>query len=243
MRLIAIDGRSGSGKTAYTARHFPQATVIHMDDLYAGWSGLSDAPTSVADQVLSPLRQGEPAAYRRFDWHAGTFAEPVEVAPADLIIVEGVASSVPPAAQFFDERVWLTAPEQVRKARALARDGETFAPHWDEWAAQEAALFPDDPPPWADTIVNTGPAPALIEELSALLYAADPMGLAGAPRDEYDTEAAILADRLPGSQDIADTVRRCFDQMFWPGAVSDDNQITSLSVGLQQIMLAAEAGH
>lgn len=225
MHLIAIDGRSGSGKTAYAARHFPQATVVHMDDLYAGWSGLSSAPTSLAQQVLAPLRRGEPAAYRRFDWHAGTFAELLEVVPADLIVVEGVGSSAPPAEQLYDERIWLTAPEPVRKARALARDGETFAPHWAQWAAQEDALFPDDPPPWADTIVNTGPAPALIEELSALLYAADPMGLAGAPQDEYDTEAAILADRLPGSQDTADTVRRCFDQMFWPGTLDRETAV------------------
>ena len=28
-------------------------------------------------------------------------------------------------------------PGPPRRTRALARDGETFAPHWDRWAAQE----------------------------------------------------------------------------------------------------------
>ncbi|WP_291523712.1 hypothetical protein [Branchiibius sp. NY16-3462-2] len=232
MRLIAIDGRSGSGKTAYAAGQFPGATALHMDDLYAGWSGLRDAPTSLTEQVLAPLRRGEHAAYRRFDWHTGTFAESVTVEPADLIVVEGVGSSAAPATDFYDERIWLTAPAPVRKARALARDGDTFAPHWDEWAAQEDVLFPADPPQWADTVIDTGPAPALIAALSATLHDADPMGLAGAPRDEYDAEATILADQIPGSVDAADTVRRCFDQMFWAGAVRDERVITSVAAEL-----------
>ena len=228
MRLIAIDGRSGSGKTAYAARRFPEATVLHMDDLYAGWSGLRDAPTSLTEQVLAPLRRGEPAAYRRFDWHTGVFSEQMSVAPAEVMVIEGVGSSASPATDFYDERIWLTAPVPVRKARALARDGDTFAPHWDDWAAQEDLLFPLDPPPWADTVIDTGPAPEVVAKLSATLYDADPMGLAGAPRDEYDAEAAILADQLRGAGDAADTVRRCLDQMFWPGAVADQQVITSL---------------
>ena len=232
MRLIAIDGRSGSGKTAYAAGQFPGATVLHMDDLYAGWSGLRDAPTSLTEQVLSPLRKGEPAAYRRFDWHTGTFAETVIVEPADVIVVEGVGSSAAPATDLYDERIWLTAPRHVRKARALARDGDTFAPHWDDWAAQEDVLFPADPPLWADAVVDTGPDPEVVAKLSATLYDADPMGLAGAPRDEYHSEAVVLADQLPSSTDATDTVRRCFDQLFWPGVVADERMVTSLAADL-----------
>lgn len=203
-----------------------------MDDLSAGWSGLLDAPADLARQVLVPLRRGEPAAYRRFDWHTSSFAQLVPVVQRDLIIVEGVGSSAPPATEFYDERIWLTAPRAVRKARALGRDGDTFVPHWDQWAEQEDALFATDPPRWADTVVDTAPAPQLVASVSALLYDADPMGLSGAPPDEYDAEAVILADQLPNSPDAAATVRRCFDQMFWPGAVADDQLITSLTTDL-----------
>ena len=35
--------------------------------------------------------------------------------------------------------IWLDAPEELRRERALARDGELFAPHWEQWAAQEQA--------------------------------------------------------------------------------------------------------
>jgi cytidylate kinase len=37
--------------------------------------------------------------------------------------------------------IWLEAPDSVRKNRALERDGETFAPHWERWAAQEDAML------------------------------------------------------------------------------------------------------
>ena len=46
-----------------------------------------------------------------------------------------------------DLRVWLEAPAPVRRGRALDRDGEVFAPHWQEWADQERALFHSGAPP------------------------------------------------------------------------------------------------
>ncbi|UOQ58018.1 hypothetical protein MUN78_04025 [Leucobacter allii] len=44
--------------------------------------------------------------------------------------------------------VWLDCPEALRRERALARDGDVFAPHWERWAAQEAAFFAAHEP-WA----------------------------------------------------------------------------------------------
>jgi para-aminobenzoate synthetase len=37
--------------------------------------------------------------------------------------------------------VWLEVPPPVRKKRALDRDGATFAPRWDRWAAQEDPML------------------------------------------------------------------------------------------------------
>jgi hypothetical protein len=37
--------------------------------------------------------------------------------------------------------VWLEVAAPVRKKRALDRDGAAFAPHWDQWAAQEDAML------------------------------------------------------------------------------------------------------
>ncbi len=55
-------------------------------------------------------------------------------------------SSWPPAAGHADLAVWVETPDAVRRERALARDGDTYAPHWERWAAQERAVYAADPP-------------------------------------------------------------------------------------------------
>ena len=42
---------------------------------------------------------------------------------------------------FLSLLIWLEAPADVRRRRALARDGDTYAPFWEIWAAQEAEHF------------------------------------------------------------------------------------------------------
>ncbi|MFT4232382.1 MAG: hypothetical protein QM606_06365 [Leucobacter sp.] len=51
--------------------------------------------------------------------------------------------------------VWIECDAAVRRARALARDGETYAPHWERWAAQEEAFFAEHRP-WllADEVLH-----------------------------------------------------------------------------------------
>lgn len=144
--VVAIDGPSGSGKTALAAelakRH--RAPVISVEDVIPGWDGLSQAPRLLTDQVLLPLSEGRPAAYRRWDWYRSAWAEVVAVPPEDLLIIEGCGASVRPAGDYVSLRVWVDAPVAVRKARGLARDGELYRPHWDRWAAQEEVLFRAD---------------------------------------------------------------------------------------------------
>ncbi|YAL81966.1 hypothetical protein ACMYYO_08410 [Dermacoccaceae bacterium W4C1] len=164
--LVGLDGRAGTGKTSLAAAVASElaAPVVHLDDLYPGWDGLAATPALVTVQVLLPLRRSEPAAYRRFDWAAGMFAESVPVRAAPAVIIEGCGSTAAPATDLLDLRVWLRAPTEVRRHRAVARDGATFEPHWDRWAAQEEALFgipersqdrDDFAPTHADLVLDT----------------------------------------------------------------------------------------
>ena len=160
--LVGIDGRSGSGKTDLAAaldervrRSGCSSTLVHLDDLYRGWTGLSAALRPLCEEVLTPLSRGEEGAYTAWDWAGERLGRRVPVPATDVVIVEGVGSLVPGCAHLLDLRVWLEAPTQVRRERALRRDGDVFAPHWEEWAAQEDALFPAGHRPAADVVVDT----------------------------------------------------------------------------------------
>jgi uridine kinase len=61
--------------------------------------------------------------------------------PPEVLIVEGVGAGARRAAAYASLLIWVEEAESVRKKRALDRDGETFAPYWDTWAAQEEAML------------------------------------------------------------------------------------------------------
>lgn len=157
-RILGVDGRSGSGKTdlaAAIARRVP-ATVVHLDDLYAGWRGLAGALPVICTGLIAPLLAGRPGHYRRYDWMADRPADVVTVPPADLVIIEGVGALAVQCVAAYSLRVWLDAPADTRKRRALARDGDTFAPHWGEWAEQEDEVFARHPArDSADLVLDT----------------------------------------------------------------------------------------
>jgi uridine kinase len=163
-RLLCVDGPSGSGKTTF-ARAVRRAVppdvsvrVVHMDALYPGWDGLAAGVERVARDLLAPLADGRPGGYRRYDWVAGGEAEWVDVAPSDLLVVEGVGAGGtlehPSPASLL---VWLDAPRGVRGARAVARDGIASQAQLEAWRGQEDAWYSEHRTrDRADMVVETG---------------------------------------------------------------------------------------
>jgi uridine kinase len=145
--LVAVDGPSGAGKTTFAARlsdALGGAPVVHMDDLYPGWDGLAEAVPRAVEWVAGPLLRGQNARYRRFDWVRQVYAEWHDVPDAPVVVVEGVGSAALAMAPALTATVWVDAPEPVRMARGIARDGEAYRPHWERWALQERAHFAVD---------------------------------------------------------------------------------------------------
>ncbi|MGH3262016.1 MAG: hypothetical protein ACRDNS_08480, partial [Trebonia sp.] len=142
-RVVAVDGRSGAGKTSFAAalRAELSAPVVTLEELYGGWDGLEHGVDLLVSEVLEPLAAGRAARVPRYDWIAGTWSEPWPLEPPRLLIVEGVGACARRAAAYESTLIWIEVPDSVRKRRALERDGATFAPHWDGWAAQEDAML------------------------------------------------------------------------------------------------------
>ncbi len=152
--VLLIDGRSGSGKT-HLAEHMMQtfaalrrpAQVLHVEALYPGWDGLAAGSLALAAALRT-------SSYRAYDWIAAAFGARERIEPRVPLVIEGCGAitaenlaaaenwaAAAGAALPRVRSVWLEVEAVTRKRRALARDGEVYAPHWDRWAAQEEELY------------------------------------------------------------------------------------------------------
>jgi uridine kinase len=161
VRLVAIDGPSGAGKTWFAdrlAKHL-NAPVVHTDDLLSGWDDQFTFWDRLEEQVLEPLRRGQRARYRRYLWDQQGFGgETVTVEPADVVLMEGFSSArrvIRPELTF---AIFVTAPPDLRLSRVLARDGGTdlaFRAYLERWRSAEDRHFATDATAaYADLVVD-----------------------------------------------------------------------------------------
>ena len=153
--LVAVDGRSGVGKSTFAGRLARRlgAALICGDDFYAGGTGLrGESPQALADicidrgrlkSVLQALKSGRPARYAPFDWEAfnGALAtqEPA-IHPHAIIILEGVYANHPDLRALIDFSILLQVPEPERERRLRAREGE-ITPWERQWHRAEDWYF------------------------------------------------------------------------------------------------------
>ncbi len=152
VRLVAVDGPAGSGKTTFAARLVDaftaagvEAPTVHTDDLLEGWADLVSFWPRLAEWVLDPLRAGEPARYRRYDWEAERFGDDwQELAVPPVLVLEGVTSARAAIRPELTMAVFVTAEPDRRLARGIARDGEQLRDQWVRWMLDEQRHFTDD---------------------------------------------------------------------------------------------------
>lgn len=147
--LICIDGPAGAGKTTLASAFvdaFTDVHVIHMDDLYDGWSNAlsADLTERLVSQVRDPFLAGTDVRYRRYDWYAAAFAEFIDVPAARLLVVEGVGAAQAAMREAAAVSVFIDVEPAIGRERVIARDGDVSAAHIDAWQVHEQAHFARD---------------------------------------------------------------------------------------------------
>ncbi len=148
-RLVCVDGPAGSGKTSTAAAleaalqaggH--EVRVVHMDDLYEGWTGLDAAlEQRLVDQVVEPLAAGRPGRWQRYDWTRSRFAEWHDLPPPRLLLLEGCGSGALDHSAYVSLLVWVEADRDTRLRRGIERDGPQVEPLWRAWMDREDVHF------------------------------------------------------------------------------------------------------
>lgn len=166
--VVLIDGGSGSGKTTLAAALAPalNARLVRLDDFYPGWDGLESASRAVSDDVLASVNPG----WRRWDWTTETTAEWHGIDPSLPLVIEGSGCLSRANRRRASFGIWVELDAPTRKRRALARDGESYLPHWDRWAAQERVFaHREHPRQLADLVLDEHDLAPLVDGLASLL--------------------------------------------------------------------------
>ncbi|WSJ91439.1 hypothetical protein OG430_39930 [Streptomyces sp. NBC_01304] len=160
VRLVAVDGHAGSGKSTFAARlaeAFDGAPVLHLDDfathdeLFA-WTG------RLHRQVIEPFSRGRAARCAAYDWELRRFGAERTVEAAPVVLVEGVGAGRRELRPWLARLLWMDLPAEASWARGRHRDGPAQSEFWDGWESAERRHFAEDPSkPFADSLVRQCP--------------------------------------------------------------------------------------
>ena len=163
--VLAVDGRSSSGKTTLAARMqaaVAESVVVHTDDI-AWWHSRFGWADLLIEGILMPVHRGEPVAFQPPRWAEHGRGGSIDVpASCPLLIIEGVGAARREAAHLVDALIWVQSDQREAGRRSLARVGHPGGPgtvrDLQEWMAEEEPFLADQRP-WerADLVVAGTP--------------------------------------------------------------------------------------
>jgi uridine kinase len=148
VRLIAIDGRAGSGKTTLAFRLYEQTgwPVIQLDD-FISVTDLEGWWPRFEEEVLEPLFAGRDLDFVVRDWEADVYGDaigPRKTLPWEPnVIVEGVGANRLALADRVTAAIWVETPEELCLRRGIQRDHglPEIEAVWRHWQAMEREFF------------------------------------------------------------------------------------------------------
>lgn len=152
--LVAIDGKSGAGKTnlaAFLATIY-DCNLFHMDDFFLPpelktAARLKEVGGNVdylrfKNEVLLGIKKKQAFQYRIYDCHQQAFTQTIPVTPKPLNIIEGVYSLHPVLFPYYDLKVFLHIEAATQSERILKRSGpELHRRFLQEWIPLENRYF------------------------------------------------------------------------------------------------------
>ncbi|WP_405986695.1 uridine kinase [Streptomyces sp. NBC_00872] len=157
VRLIAVDGHAGSGKSTFAGRlaaALDGAPVLRLDDL-ASHEELFAWTERLMQRIIEPLARGATAHYEAYDWTLRRFTEPRELPAAPVVLIEGVGAGRRALRPYLARLHWMDRGAEESWERGRRRDGPGLSTFWDGWTTAETRHFSADPSrPFADALVR-----------------------------------------------------------------------------------------
>lgn len=158
--LIALDGRSGTGKSTIAKQIASRIGGIEIvsDDFWVGGSHAewdTRPPKEKAEmaidwkrirtEVLEPLLDGKAVAWHPFDWDAGKglSSKTIHRDPSPLIILDGAYSTRPELQDIIDLSILVEVPDDTRRRdRLVKRENAEYMADWHRrWNSAEEYYF------------------------------------------------------------------------------------------------------
>ena len=151
--VIAMDGNCAAGKTTLASLLEKEydCNIFHMDDFflrpqqrtaerYAQPGGNVDYER-FRQEVLLPLKTGNPFSYRPFSCKTFSLSDSVQIMPKQLNIVEGTYCLHPYFEDPYDLRLFLSVDGEIQKARILQRPPHVIDRFFSDWIPMEKHYF------------------------------------------------------------------------------------------------------
>jgi uridine kinase len=146
VRLVAIDGPGGAGKSTFArrlSRRAGDAPIVHTDD-FASWEEPLQWWPRLLEQVIEPLASGEQGCFQRYDWEQRRLADWVVVERSPVVVLEGVSAARREWSEHLAYGVFVSTSARSRLLRGLARDGASMREQWHSWMEAEDRHFAED---------------------------------------------------------------------------------------------------
>ncbi len=98
-------------------------------------------------QLLVPFTENREIRIQKYDWESGSLKDWQSIPDTSNVIVEGVYSTRKELSKYYDLKIWIDCPADIRLSRGIERDGIEMKEHWQNvWMKQEGDYYNNHKP-------------------------------------------------------------------------------------------------